>query len=567
MIASPLGKVLHDIHALVFPPPQAHGPKRLVSMDFARGLAILGMLFAHTTGGSADTHWYLEMDTLAKKLTILLFIPTVIFSGWRGFFIQVSGTVFGYVQVANAVKQLSKGAARYRAYCISLFARYVSSMVILFGLVAVQQWLRGVWYQCIPDNEVFWLYRWYQMGQVESNPLSFFAIAFPLLVLVLALVVPLCLSVIRRVAPKGVSALRTSLVLAGAFYTLSLVIPLFTEPVREWVRRYRGWTRYEYATTRDTSIDTTRMGYYSLLWPHALSGWLVGVFPFFGSILQGVAVGVVLRHCADTRGETAVAATPASGAVPVDGDNVESASPPLESPSSARVLSLLWWSAIPYAVMAVITTVYYGLDMLVTSPDVADQEVPVDLAFNFMSVPQYYLLSSLETLMLTWFIYLFERTDRQTAVNRTRATLWVRRFSTMSLSVFALEFCVDGPVSYPLRFMDENIIGWMNSRDSLAIVLRAVLTLGAWLVLSVCLDTIEYRFTADWFLTRVGCIVAGKDGSDPLSWQHTRCVPIVALETTPIKSSPSASASASLSPLDTPVPVSPVAEEARERRQ
>ncbi|GIQ79388.1 hypothetical protein KIPB_000031 [Kipferlia bialata] len=500
------------------------GPKRLISMDFIRGCAILFMLFVHSAGGGADTEYYLNpMDTLYKKLTVLLFLPAVIFGGWRGIFVQVSGAVFGYVQVSRAFKMLRKGRRHYRAFCVALLTRYLAAMVFMFVLAGVQQWLRGLWYQCIPNDQMFWKFRWYQMGQVESNPLPFFALAFPLVVVFLILFVPVVSYVCERLSPETAPAHHSHtprrsrlLALAAVFYVLSLMFPLLTEPVRRWVERVKDWTRYQYATDKFTNIDSSFGDWYSLQWPQILSGWFMGVFPFFGAMLQGVSIGAMLRYACDTK-----------EGVEGEGEG-EGEGPKVESPHSARVYRLLWLSAIPYALMGVITTAVYGLDALITSPD-----TKVDPACQFMAVPQYYILCSLETLGVTFMLGVFERVDRETAARRAAKTLWVRRFSTVSLTVFALEFCVEGPVTYMLRFWDEDIVGWMNSRNTYAILARCFLTLLSWYLVTLAFDATECKFTPDWCLTAMARVLGGQKTWDPLHWQHTRAVPVACLEVRP----------------------------------
>ncbi|GIQ79935.1 LOW QUALITY PROTEIN: hypothetical protein KIPB_000646, partial [Kipferlia bialata] len=84
--------------------------------DVARGFGVFMMVFAHSSGGAADTAWFLELDTPMKRLMCVLFAPTIFFAGWRGSFPLVAGIVYGYNHVSQAMSIMSSGVSSYMAH-------------------------------------------------------------------------------------------------------------------------------------------------------------------------------------------------------------------------------------------------------------------------------------------------------------------------------------------------------------------------------------------------------------------------------------------------------------------
>ncbi|GIQ81408.1 hypothetical protein KIPB_002361 [Kipferlia bialata] len=502
-----------------------------------------------------------ELDTPAKRVLVAIFTPTVLFAGWRGGFVLVSGCVYGFNHVYRALALLNnEGFRQYLAYMRRLLLRYLLCFPVFVGLICFQQYLKGIWYQCIPSDQTFWRYRWFQMGEIESNPLTFFGCAMVLITLVSLVIIPITAAIVRclekhdvavggKMVEGGVDQRSVALVpLCVVYYALALVVPLLTEPVRDRVMEYKSWTRMDYATMRQPSGMGTLLDFWGLWWPQVLAGWFQGILPFFGSMLQvltqyllsptgcysydsssqivsdtkGVSMGLLLRWayesktaslsrvtetqevvyiCEDPPEETACALvqethayTSTSGVSyrqdtlsDVDRSPAEVKYDGVTSSNARRlrVLRILYLSSLPLVLMALGSTVYYGLDYLLTSPD-----GKIDPACQFMSVSQHYAFSAVQTCALAYFVQ--------------------RRFSTMSLTVFGLEFLVEGPVTYMLRWIDPNIIGWMNSRDPLGIILRWICTMVAW----------------------VGDGVSLRTKLEPLSNRHLRCGLVLALEDT-----------------------------------
>ncbi|GIQ87471.1 hypothetical protein KIPB_009516, partial [Kipferlia bialata] len=392
----------------------------------------------------------------------------------------------------------------------------------------------------------------YQMGEVESNPITFFALAMPLVTIVTGLLLPVLSIVSKRIHSK--IPLLAPLVL----YSLGLGLPMLTGLVRDWVVRVKGWdSTLSFASARVPSPTGTLSDFLHMLWPHVVAGDFEGVFPFFGTMLQGVSIGLLLHHAATHAHGTYTmfpsGVTPTTGmeegsTISSDGEGEGERSgvevldtvPPVKtrtstipgsshtaapiSPKGRTVLRLLWFSALPILSLAVGTTLYYGVDTLLYNLG-----GKVDPICAFMSLPQYYTYATLQTLAITWTIRRYESGTPSQIRSRVKHTLWLRRFSTLSLTVFTYETVVDGTVAYALRWMDPEGEGWKNVRDPVAITLRCVLTLVAWYLVTVLYDSIDGRYTSGWVLSRVADMVAGRTDLIPVSHRHLRCLPVAAL--------------------------------------
>eukprot|EP00704_Kipferlia_bialata_P008143 g8143.t1 len=73
------------------------GSKRVVGVDMVRGLAMLGMVMNHEAFQSIDFADLLEFNTLSKVMFGVIGGPLVLLSGFRGVFMLVSMTIFGYL--------------------------------------------------------------------------------------------------------------------------------------------------------------------------------------------------------------------------------------------------------------------------------------------------------------------------------------------------------------------------------------------------------------------------------------------------------------------------------------
>ena len=81
--------------------------KRIISLDFFRGFAIMAMMFVHVLihiFSATDPANF--SDTMSNPGLMAIFVPVFIFSNFRGFFLMISMVIHSYI----ISKNLQKGA-------------------------------------------------------------------------------------------------------------------------------------------------------------------------------------------------------------------------------------------------------------------------------------------------------------------------------------------------------------------------------------------------------------------------------------------------------------------------
>ena len=132
--------------------------KRITSLDFARGLAILGMTVFHGFFNSWEFFGTGDLSSLTWELPFAFIF--FILGHWRGFFIMISAAVHTYVMA----KKFKDGQSRLNIMLKNLFAGLMlwgigslyNAIFNTFGIIDV--WHRsGTWNWAIAANFVFFV--------------------------------------------------------------------------------------------------------------------------------------------------------------------------------------------------------------------------------------------------------------------------------------------------------------------------------------------------------------------------------------------------------------------------
>ncbi len=251
--------------------------KRLTSLDFLRGVAVLFMTLFHVFGVSFQVTVPSDITTLPPLLLILGVIGLNIMH-WRGFFIMISGVVIFY-QMFNALQNDKK---RWQI----LIKQFLSGiLLIILGKILITYF----YFYGIIDI-------WTRSGGWNTDHLSMFfffdtveSLGF---MMILSGLVFFFLSFIKK---------RKSRVIIPffVFFIMSITILIISPYVNEWVGQIAGieiaangeqFRTFGYAFDNDIKEKIIRV------FLNALGGREGPLFPMWGVFLMGGAIAAILRH-------------------------------------------------------------------------------------------------------------------------------------------------------------------------------------------------------------------------------------------------------------------------------
>lgn len=133
--------------------------RRITSLDFARGLAVMGMTLFHGFFNSWDFFGTGDLGSLTWQLPFAFLF--FIFGHWRGFFIMISAAVHTYVMA----KRLKEGNNRLSIMLKNIFAGFVlwgigtlyNAIFNTFGIIDTWHRTHGTWNWQIATDFVFFV--------------------------------------------------------------------------------------------------------------------------------------------------------------------------------------------------------------------------------------------------------------------------------------------------------------------------------------------------------------------------------------------------------------------------
>ncbi|EFO64470.1 Hypothetical protein GLP15_1370 [Giardia lamblia P15] len=152
------------------------GVSRMSSLDFLRGVGILGMTLVHSLFNAVQLDYLLTFDHWYKYILAIFVGPILIFAPFRGVFAIISGTAYAFLTGQAMVSLRDSKKAFISWYFIGIL-KSVLSFFILWLLAIVYLYSIELWQVRIPNKQPVIYEPIWKVATVYASPLSYFSIS------------------------------------------------------------------------------------------------------------------------------------------------------------------------------------------------------------------------------------------------------------------------------------------------------------------------------------------------------------------------------------------------------
>jgi len=509
------------------------GVRRLVCIDILRGISIIGMCIAHGINRTAYSEWYLQLDTLQKKVVVAIQSPAIFFAAYRGIFSMCSGCVYSYLnsqsieRLVLSKKPFPRKAKRICAVYIASVLRAFVSYFVLQLFNAIGEYALAFMQSYATGGNIFTKH-WYEVNPPRATAMTYFAYSslienilfFPVYLCVLLFCNATSREKVGRPAQasgggeEGIQQspfqseavsikrvlqndlVRANLINASIFYILGFAIAFLTPFVRQWCASSLGITEPEFNQLEFAWEYTDRQSFAEAQFYYTLAGRYMSLFPFYGSTCFGYVIGHILAI-------SRLYQKALEDRVPNYTHSLTRYSDVVVLPHSFRVwvYSVLFAIVVPFALIGFPAAFYAG--NFIVDP------VTGKMDSNYLKLGEFILISGSQILLIILSIYTMEGRTAFACCRAAQKVSWVLKFSTLSLTFFVLQTFIYRIPSWWLQYYYPDLF---HGREKNPYAFYGNLLYGAVVVVLAlaALDSIECRFTLDWAVSRLGGLFSGK---------------------------------------------------------
>ncbi|TNJ30304.1 hypothetical protein GMRT_12999 [Giardia muris] len=558
-----------------------HGVSRIVSLDFARGIAILGMVMVHSIFNMTTVESILTFDHWLKYIQAILLIPLLLFAPLRGFFAIISGAAFSFLG-GQAIISIRESHRSFISWYFIGFARGLLMFFLLWGLDIAYCYSIGLWQIYIPTWNFDYRTPIYKVAFPFASPMSYFAFSMVADSLLFPPLFLACWAILSHFFPttrpnptnisrissmpcpdtvslKGDTGTEQALIYGKStqmdirgsiddsrsgpppimfsakpymytcftasvlFYVLSLCFILPESAVQSSLGKHLGVTGPELCFIDDQEIVGIKdsSSYVKALFIVALGGQYYPFFPYYGATLVGFSFGLLLLGAYYSKKEYNQKRTN-DAPVAANGTDLEIARKrysdlPYADPTYRKLFLIIG------GLMASGMFLSGLISLIVQGHAFKGMDGSLRLDGYCMPPAEMMLITGINLFIMYWFIMMFEGGTVRDCCVRTQRVNFILRFSTVSLNLFVLQIWIDMLVKFvPSRFF-PNIIGQKETSAAVVLSIIPLILLNYWFFTSAS-DSINNMWTLDWALSRIGGMITGKYGKQrPLSDNH-RCI-------------------------------------------
>ncbi|CAL5972118.1 Transmembrane_domain-containing protein [Hexamita inflata] len=481
------------------------GQKRLVSLDFLRGIAIFVMLAGHELQETAAG------DAQNNPVFFIVGVPLALTAGFRTFFIMISGIahsfVFGSTIFGKSFKQALTGLF------MSIFGSFMALPLFYFFHVCnvmTYDFQNGVLNMGQP---------WYKGLSVYSHPPIFFGFSQPINAIVMLLLYLMVIYPFTQV--KKLRQYHVMFIAASLCFIVSVILPFVFMPIANSLRtsmaksidinpdQMTGALR-ECPGNYFGPVSTTFQEHLRNIFYHFNAGNYMQMNCQYMFFMMGLSIGFVLSAFKVHKSEI------------LNSHNTQEQIK--KDYLQIRRKYLMYFSFSPLIILAlefaIIAQVNSQLKSGVRSfkfdfAAFVSKQIP-----NDCFVPEYCMAAMCAQMYCVILaIALFECTTSAKAKIRAERILYLRRFSSLSFSCFVFGFMLSQPIRNMLKIGGHSIQIWGYIGY---IVLYFILTL----LVHCMFDTMQDKLTPDWMIKRFSHIFSAKGKFSEVSEQHLNVNPV-----------------------------------------
>ncbi len=152
------------------------GVSRMTSLDFIRGIGILGMTLVHSLFNSVELDYLLTFDRWYKYILAIFVGPILIFAPFRGVFAIISGTAYAFL-TGQTMVSLRESKKNFTSWYFIGILKSILSFFILWLLSIVYLYSIELWHVRIPNRQPVIYEPVWKVATIYASPLSYFSIS------------------------------------------------------------------------------------------------------------------------------------------------------------------------------------------------------------------------------------------------------------------------------------------------------------------------------------------------------------------------------------------------------
>ncbi|CAL6097403.1 Transmembrane_domain-containing protein [Hexamita inflata] len=481
------------------------GASRIISVDVARGLCLFFVTLIHEVNYFVDIDKVMKLKMPKALAVYIVGAPAMIFAQWRSFLVLISGLTYGYLSASpTSIKSMSVQLIKKEiASGILLPVFFALNLIYLyFDTVSRQTRAYGIDGSGTQIRNPF-AEPWFMWARPESCTCLFYGMSYIFLHGVTYVVQ------IPMLFLKKMKEHHKSYTTAGIWLALAMVVCFTSNSVQNSI--FNHYKDLGYLTTftecpvnalpgnifRASSKDTLRH-----LWYAFLSGEHTFVFPLWTNICLGCMIGLCLQGV-------------------------------MLHKKQLTVNQWIKWRKIYLTIFGfsfAIPGIMLGIQTGITNHDVkVGRRTEYQTLAKAMSseyaclMPEMLMQDTIIQFFVLFILFLiFDGTTKEKAIKRTNDSLYLRRFSTGSLTVYVWSMTLGNIVRGLTKNYDPADIGQIWGLIILGFVLQVFLM--------IALDAADWVLTPDWVLSLVPKVMQGRFKKGTFANNHLRVRPINVFE-------------------------------------
>ncbi|CAL5971864.1 Transmembrane_domain-containing protein [Hexamita inflata] len=480
------------------------GQKRLVSLDFLRGISIFVMLAGH------ELQLTIADDASKNPVYYIVGVPIALTAGFRTFFIMISGIahsfVFGSTIFGKSFKQAIAGLF------MSIFGSFMAlPLFYIFHVCNVMAYEFQFGSLNIGRP-------WYTSLEVYSHPPIFFGFSQPINAIVMLLLYLMVIYPLTQV--KKLKQYHIMYTAASLCFVVSIILPFVFMPIAHSLRRsmaksininpdlITGANREcpgNYFGKEDTFQLHLRNIFY-----HFNAGNYMQMNCSYMFFMMGLCIGFVLSAFKVHKSEIL--------------NSQDTKELIKKKYNTIRRNYIMYFSFSPLIILALEFAIIAQVEaQLNTGVRTFRFDFSTFLQFyapNDCFVPEYCMAAMCAQMYCVILaIALFECTTDGKAKIRAERILYLRRFSSLSFSCFVFGYFLSQPIRNILKIYKHdiqiwNFIGYMVVYYSITLLVHCMF------------DTMQDKLTPDWMIKRFSHMFSAKGKFSDVSEQHLNVNPV-----------------------------------------
>lgn len=148
----------------------------MTSLDFIRGMGILGMTLVHSLFNAVSLDYLLTFDKWYKYVLAIFVGPVLVFAPFRGVFAIISGTAYAFL-TGQAMVSLRESKKSFVFWYFIGILKSILSFFILWFLAIVYLYSIELWQVRIPNRQSVIYEPIWKVATIYASPLSYFSIS------------------------------------------------------------------------------------------------------------------------------------------------------------------------------------------------------------------------------------------------------------------------------------------------------------------------------------------------------------------------------------------------------